>query len=63
MKKDVVKKTEHDELVIKVNAIKTTDASHLLKETDYDTEISEVEKKLLIMTILIRILLHKNLTS
>ena len=35
-KNDVVKKTEYDRLVRKVNDIKTTDTSDLVKKADYD---------------------------
>ena len=34
-------------MVKKVNAIKTTDISDLDKKADYDTKISEIEKKIL----------------
>ena len=44
VKTDVVKKDKYDELIKKVDAIKTTDTSNLLKKTDYDTKISETEK-------------------
>ena len=44
VKNDVFKKTEHDELVKKVNAIKTTDTSKLVQKTDYNTKIYEIEK-------------------
>ena len=33
-------------MVKKVNAIKTTDASYLVKKSDYNTKIGEIEKKL-----------------
>ena len=33
---------------LKVNAIKTTDTSDLVKKTDYSTKIGEIEKDLLI---------------
>ena len=36
---DVVKTTEHDELVEKFNAIQTTATSNLVKKIDYDTKI------------------------
>ena len=43
VKTEVVKKTE---LVKKGKAIQTTDTSNLVKKkTDYDTKISETEKK------------------
>ena len=44
VKNDIFKKTEHDELVKKVNAIKTTDTSKLVQKTDYNTKIYEIEK-------------------
>ena len=44
VKKEVVKKTEYNELVKKVNAIKTTDTRNLLRKTDYDKKISEIQK-------------------
>ena len=45
VKKGVVKKTEYDELVKKVNAIKTTDIRNLVKKTEYNTKTDELEKK------------------
>ena len=42
-----LKKTVYDELIGKVNAIKTTDASNLDKKFDYDTIIGEIKKKIL----------------
>ena len=45
----------------KVNNVNTTDTSNLVVTADYDTKIGEVEKKLLIMIILISMLLLKNL--
>ena len=42
-------KNEYDELVKKVNAIQTTDTSSLVKKTDCNTKVNEIEKKLLIM--------------
>ena len=44
VKKEVVKKTEYNELVKKVNAIKTTDTRNLLRKTDYDKKISEIQR-------------------
>ena len=41
---DFVKNTEYDELVKKVKAIQTTDTSSLVKKTDYNTKINEIEK-------------------
>ena len=46
VKDDVVKKTECDELVQKVNAIQTTDTINLFRKTDYNTKINEIEKKI-----------------
>ena len=37
VKNVVVKKTVYDELVKKVNAIKTTDTSNLIRKADYKT--------------------------
>ena len=45
----------------KVNTIQTTDASNLVKKTDYDTKNSEIEKNMLIVITVISTLLHKNL--
>ena len=45
VKNDVVKKTEYNEFVKKVNNISTTDTSNLIKKTDYNTKISETENK------------------
>ena len=42
----------------KVNAIKTTDISDLVKKAGYNKKIGEIEKKYLIM-IMVNILLHK----
>ena len=62
VKNDLFKTTEFDELVKKVNAIQTTGISNLLKKTDCNTNIHEIEKILLIMIIVISILLHKKST-
>ena len=62
LKNEVVKKTEYNEVVKKVNNINTTDTSDLVKMLDYNTKINEIESKLLIM-IMINILLLKNLIS
>ena len=62
LKNEVVKKTEYNEVVKKVNNINTTDTSDLVKMLDYNTKINEIESKLLIM-IMINILLLKNLVS
>ena len=45
----------------RVNTIQTTDASNLVKKTDYDTKNSEIEKNMLIVITVISTLLHKNL--
>ena len=45
----------------KVSTIQTTDASNLVKKTDYDTKNSEIEKNMLIVITVISTLLHKNL--
>ena len=44
VKNEVVKKTEYNELVLKVNVIQTSD-NNLLEKTDYDPKIGEIEKK------------------
>ena len=44
VKNDVVKKTEYDKLVTKVD---NTDTTGFLLKTTYDTDKSDVEKKLL----------------
>ena len=44
-KNDVVKKAEYDELVKKVSAIQNIDTSNLVRKTDYNTKINEIEKK------------------
>ena len=44
----------------RVNTIQTTDASNLVKKTDYDTKNSEIEKNMLIVITVISTLLHKN---
>ena len=45
VKNDVVKKTEYDELVKKVNTIQTTGTSDLVKKTDYNTKVNDIKKK------------------
>ena len=66
IKNDAIKNTKYHELVKKVSNIisniNTTDTSDLVKKVDNDTKIGEIEKKYLI-TIIIHILLLKNLTS
>ena len=47
IKNDVVKRIEHGELVKKVDNIKTTDTSDLVKKAEYDTKIGKIEKKIL----------------
>ena len=47
VKNNVVKKTECDELVKKVNTFKTTDTSDLVKKTDYNTKAGGIRKKIL----------------
>ena len=44
--KKVVKKDVYDELLKKVNSIQTNDTIDLVKKTDYNTKINEVEKKI-----------------
>ena len=65
--KYVVKETEYNDLFKKINAIKTTDTSNLVKKKkkkiDYDTRVNEIEKQLLLKIIVMSILLHKNLIS
>ena len=46
VKNKVVKKTEYNELVKKVNNINATDTSDLVKETDYNITINEILKKI-----------------
>ena len=60
VKNDVVKKTEYDRLVRKVNAIQTTDTNDLVKNLTITQNI--IEKRILIM-ILVNILLLTNLIS
>ena len=44
--KEVVKKDMYDEFIKKVNAIQTNDTSDLVKKTDYNTKIGEIEKNI-----------------
>ena len=44
--KKVVKKDVYHELLKKVNSIQTNDTIDLVKKTDYNTKINEVEKKI-----------------
>ena len=46
VKNVVVIKTIYDELLKKVNAIQTSNASNLGKKADYNTNISEIKKKI-----------------
>ena len=41
----VVKKTVYDQLVKKVNAIQTIDTSNLVKITECNTKINDIQKK------------------
>ena len=45
-KNEVVQKIEYNELVKKVNSINTTDTSDLVKKTDYNTKVNEIEEKI-----------------
>ena len=47
LKNDVVKKTEYNELVKKVNNISTSDISNLVRKTDYNTKIIKIENKII----------------
>ena len=44
----------------KDNNMNTTDTCNLVKKTDYNAEINEIEQKILMIMILINILLLKN---
>ena len=46
VKNNIVKKTDYDELVKKVNVIQAIDTSNLVEKTDYNTKIIEIEKKI-----------------
>ena len=46
VKNDVVKKTEYNELIKKVNSFITTGSSNLVKKTDLNTKIREIENKI-----------------
>ena len=62
--RDVVKndvQTKYDQMIKKVHAIQTIDTSDLVKKTDYNTKINEIERKFLIMIIVTSLLLLKNL--
>ena len=71
VKNEVVKKTVHDELVKKVKAIKSTsnlvkykstqlDTRNVVKTSDYDTKLDEIENESLVMIIIISISLLTN---
>ena len=60
LKNEVVKKTEYNELVKKVNNINTTDTSDFVKKTDYLIQkLMTLKIKLLLIMIMINILLLK----
>ena len=61
VKNEVVKKTEDDEFIKKVNVIKTTHTSNLVKKLAMTQKLVHLKRKLLIMTIAISRLLHNNL--
>ena len=64
VKNDVVKKTEYNELVKKVNNIETTDNSDLvLKKLTITQKLITLKIKLLVIMIMINILLLKNLIN
>ena len=58
MLKIVVKTIEYDELVEKVNPIKTTDTSKFVKKVNMTQRLVKLKKKSLIMIIVISILLQ-----
>ena len=71
VKNEVVKKTVHDELVKKVKAIKSTsnlvkykstplDTRNVVKTSDYDTKLDEIENESLVMIKIISISLLTN---
>ena len=62
VKNNVVKKTEYDELVKKVNAIQTIDTSDLFQRKLTATQKLMILKKTLLVMITVNILLLKNLT-
>ena len=61
VKHDVVKKTDYNELIKKVNTIQATDTSNLVKKPTLTQRLTKLKRKLLIMIIVISILLHKSL--
>ena len=62
VKNDAVKNTEYDELVEKVNSIKTADTTDLVKKLIMTQKLLKLKRKHLIM-IMVNILLLKNLIS
>ena len=54
--------TEYYELVKKVNVIQTAGSCDLVKK-DFDTKINEIEKKKILIMIMVNVLLLKNLIS
>ena len=46
-KNEIVTKALYDELGKNINAIETIDTSNLAKKTDYNTKVSEFEKKII----------------
>ena len=47
VKKNFGKKTEYDDLVRKVNVIKTTDTNDLIKKIDHITKIHKIDNKII----------------
>ena len=62
VKNDVVKKTKNDELFENVNAIQTTFTSDLEKKLTTTQKLMKLKRKLLI-TIMVNILILKNLIN
>ena len=62
VKNDVVKKTKNDELFENVNAIQTTFTSDLEKKPTTTQKLMKLKRKLLI-TIMVNILILKNLIT
>ena len=60
VKNEVVKKTEYNKFVQKVNG-NTIDTSDLVKKADFNTKIKEIEK--IMIMIIINMLILKNLKS
>ena len=60
MKNEVTKKTEYNGLVKKVANINITDTSDLVRKTDSNTKINEIEIEIMVM---LNILLLKNSRS